>query len=397
MRISLSNLSLIMAQRLLVLLAALVLAQGSIAQSDVSFEWVTVGNPGNPNDPLTGVWTGEETTPTRGAVPYVYSISKYETTIGQYTAFLNAVAKSDPHGLYNPDLGKLEMIRGIFRSGTGGNYVYYVKNASGGLTSSNLPITFVTYLNVVRFVNWLHNGQGNGSTETGAYTISEGQITRASSSGGVLTVTTAQPHILNVGDWVSVSSAGSPQSYFDGNFVVTARTDTTFSYLSGGEDYPEQERAGSMTGVSATHKQDARYWIPTENEWYKAAYYDPSPEGPAVHYWKFPWRSDQYNGDRPANFFNGTYTVSGRPKIDRYFTYLTDVRDFSATPSYYGTLNQAGNVEEWTEGDVFSRGPHFRGGHWDAPSANHSLSFMASFSFPLFLVWITGLAFALPL
>ena len=27
-----------------------------------------------------------------------------------------------------------------------------------------------------------------------------------------------------------------------------------------------------MTGVSATHKQDARYWIPTENESYKAAY-----------------------------------------------------------------------------------------------------------------------------
>ena len=76
------------------------------------------------------------------------------------------------------------MIRGIFRSGTGGNYVYYVKNASGGLTSSNLPITFVTYLNVVRFVNWLHNGQGNGSTETGAYTISEGQITRASTRAG---------------------------------------------------------------------------------------------------------------------------------------------------------------------------------------------------------------------
>ena len=238
MRIGLSNLSLIMAPRLLVLLAALVLAQGSIAQSDVSFEWVTVGDPGNPNDPLTGVWTGGETPPTRGAVPYVYSISKYETTIGQYTAFLNAVAKSDPHGLYNPDLGELDMIRGISRSRNGWKLCLLCKERfrSGGLTSANLPITFVTYPDAVRFVNWLHNGQGNGSTETGAYTISEGQITRASSSGGVLTVTTAQPHILNVGDWVSVSSAGSPQSYFDGNFVVTARTDTTFSYRSGGGD-----------------------------------------------------------------------------------------------------------------------------------------------------------------
>lgn len=108
-----------------------------------------------------------------------------------------------------------------------------------------------------------------------------------------------------------------------------------------------------MTGVSATHKQDARYWIPTENEWYKAAYYDPSPEGPADDYWRFPWRSDPLEG-RPANFYNGTYTVTGRPNIDPYYTYLTDVGAFSGTPSYYGTLNQAGNVEEWTEGDVFS-------------------------------------------
>ena len=56
------------------------------------------------------------TPPPRGAVPYVYSISKYETRIGQYTAFLNAVAKSDPHGLYHPDLGELEQIWGVATS-----------------------------------------------------------------------------------------------------------------------------------------------------------------------------------------------------------------------------------------------------------------------------------------
>jgi hypothetical protein len=101
------------ASKLPVLVFALALAQASIAQSQISFEWVTIGDPGNQNDPLTDVPTGGVTPPPRGAVPYVYSISKYETTIGQYTAFLNAVAKSDPHGLYHPDLGKLEQIRGV--------------------------------------------------------------------------------------------------------------------------------------------------------------------------------------------------------------------------------------------------------------------------------------------
>jgi formylglycine-generating enzyme required for sulfatase activity len=324
----------IVASKLLVLVLALALAQASIAQSNISFEWVTVGDPGNPNDPLTGI-SSDVPPPSRGAVPYVYSISKYETTIGQYAAFLNAVAKSDPHGLYNPDLGNRDSIRGVSRTGTDGNYVYYVKNVSSvlsGLTSANLPITYITYPNAVRFVNWLHNGQGNGSTETGAYTISEGQITRASRTGGVVTLTTAQPHSLGVGDQVTVSSFG-PQLFVAGTFLVTARTDTTFSYLVAREDFPEQEFAGSMTGISATHRQDARYWIPTENEWYKAAYYDPSPQGPADHYWLYPWRSDEVNG-RPANFYNGTFTVTNRPNLSLSYTYLTDVRGFSASPEW---------------------------------------------------------------
>ena len=154
----------IMASRLLILVFALALAQSSIAESGVSFEWVTVGDPGNPNDPLTGVTS--QTPPVRGAVPYLYSISKYETTIGQYTAFLNAVAKSDPErafSLYNEDLGHYDTIRGIARISVDGTDVYYVKNGPrGGGTSAYLPITYISYLDAVRFANWLHNDQGDG-------------------------------------------------------------------------------------------------------------------------------------------------------------------------------------------------------------------------------------------
>jgi hypothetical protein len=109
--------------KLLVLVPALALALANITQAQISFEWVTVGDPGNPNDPLTG-FANDGNIPTRGAVPYVYSISKYETTIGQYTVFLNAVAKSDPHGLYKEVWGTRDAIRGISRVGTDGNYVY---------------------------------------------------------------------------------------------------------------------------------------------------------------------------------------------------------------------------------------------------------------------------------
>jgi formylglycine-generating enzyme required for sulfatase activity len=353
----------------LALLLTLALAQSSIAHSEISFEWVTVGDPGNPNDPLTAVTTGGQTPPVRGAVPYVYSISKYETTIGQYTAFLNAVAKSNPErafSLWTPDL-QGDRIRGIARVTKGGKDVYHVKTLSfnlGDRTSAYLPITCVSYLDAVRFANWLHNGQGEGSTETGAYTISEGQITRASRSGGVVTLITAEPHSLNVGDWVQLSSIDG--SFYYGSAIVTARTDTTFSYFSGvGDDLPEQELPGSMIGVSA-RKSDARYWVPSENEWYKAAYYDPSPEGPADDYWRYPWRSDS-TASGHGNYYVVRYMATLRPELELYYTYVMDVRAFGAA-SYYGTVSQAGNVEEWTEGDLFSGGPHTRGGWWQKSS-----------------------------
>ena len=147
-----------------------------------------------------------------------------------------------------------------------------------------------------------------------------------------------------------------------GSGIVTARTDTTFSFSGVGDDSPEQELQGQMIGVSA-RKSDARYWVPSENEWYKAAYYDPSPEGPADDYWGFPWRSDTTDGGY-GNYYVVRYSATSRPEFEfQYYTYVMDVRAFGAL-GYYGVASQAGNVEEWTEGDVFSGGPHTRGGWW---------------------------------
>ena len=60
----------------------------------VDIQTVPVGNPGN-----SGEWSGQSYGgwgPDRvcGAVDYSYAIGKYEVTSGQYTAFLNAVAKA---------------------------------------------------------------------------------------------------------------------------------------------------------------------------------------------------------------------------------------------------------------------------------------------------------------
>ena len=47
----------------------------------------------------------------------------------------------------------------ITRSGSPGSYAY-------GFASE--PVNYVSFHDALRFVNWLHNGQGRGDTEAGA-------------------------------------------------------------------------------------------------------------------------------------------------------------------------------------------------------------------------------------
>ena len=71
----------------------------------VTIDMVTVGNPGNAPDTEVMTCCGSSTGTTGyGSVGYRYRIGKYEVTAGQYTEFLNAVAKADPNGLYNTEM-----------------------------------------------------------------------------------------------------------------------------------------------------------------------------------------------------------------------------------------------------------------------------------------------------
>ncbi len=96
-----------------------------------------------------------------GSVAYGYHVGLQEITVSQYAEFLNA--KWDdiadlPNTLY-------------LRLGE-----QYTLDAEGTFTPregfENEPVFLSDPLNAARFVNWLHNGQGEGDTETGAYSIS---------------------------------------------------------------------------------------------------------------------------------------------------------------------------------------------------------------------------------
>ena len=131
------------------------------------------------------------------------------------------------------------------------------------------------------------------------------------------------------------------------------------------------------SGLSETRSVGAHFFIPTANEWYKAAYHDPRTEaegGPPGDdlYWLYPTASDSAPtvaeantigdisnpGVNVANYDNGA-VWNGQ---DGNVTTVGSAGPLSE--SFYGTSDQGGNVWEWNETLVsaFSRG--LRGGSW---------------------------------
>ena len=127
-----------------------------LAHAGVNIETVYVGDAGNPND------SGNTNEPnTYGGVSYGYHVGTYEVTNTQYTDFLNAVAATDPHGLYNTNMATYTH-GGITRSGSSGSYSYAVRSGRG-----NRPVNLVSFWDAARFANWLTTGD----TETGVYVL----------------------------------------------------------------------------------------------------------------------------------------------------------------------------------------------------------------------------------
>ena len=239
---------------------------------------VRVGNPNNPKDPGTGF----------GSVANEFSISTYETTVGEYVTFLNTVATNLDapdyiQALYQKDMAKVAQKTGalIIRTENAGVYVYAAStDPVAGFpekSRADLPVAFVNWFAAARYANWMSNGgTADASTETGAYNLN-----------------------------------------------------------------------GAMTGVFL--KQDgARYWLPSEDDWYKAAYYDPTKNGTGG-YWTYATQSDtlpnydtigtnsaNYNDERPSN------------------NKLTPVGTYVNSTSYYGTYDMTGNQWEWNDGIVLA-------------------------------------------
>lgn len=255
----------------------------------VEMEWVVVANAHNGSD-STGY----------GTVNYTYRIGRYEVSNEQYARFLNAV---DPSGantraLYNPQMATSAR-GGITNDSTQSDGFHYVVKANMSLK----PVNFVSFWDSARFANWLHNGQGNASTETGAY------------------------------DLTSTSPANSSVSRMPG----------------------------------------AVFFIPSEDEWYKAAYYEAS--SPPI-YWAYPIRSDTPPTIARCNSIGSITNDSAHTANYAFGAVWKGVvgnvtscgSGGPGSATFYGAMDMAGNVYEWNEGIIDADLRCIRGGGWHSAS-----------------------------
>ena len=150
---------------------------------------------------------------------------------------------------------------------------------------------------------------------------------------------------------------------------------------NGGLDYSDTETgAYTLTGYDtvSARNPNADYFLPSENEWYKAAYYDPTKDGTGG-YWLYPNRTSTatlLHYGAPFDQYSLCFLPATGPGA-------SDVCDEDISPeasSYYGTYNQAGSVWEWNElatgGNSGSR-PRRSGGSWGNNEARIAASVRA--------------------
>jgi formylglycine-generating enzyme required for sulfatase activity len=128
--------------------------------------------------------------------------------------------------------------------------------------------------------------------------------------------------------------------------------------------------AWQLGGENLYRHKDAQYFLPSEDEWYKAAYYNPG----GANYFDYPTGSDT----APTRVASGTN--AGTAVYNNATNAPAEV-NLAGGLSPYGTMGQGGNVWEWNEtafdgtNNSGSEKRVFRGGYWSSAASELQSSY----------------------
>jgi formylglycine-generating enzyme len=141
--------------------------------------------------------------------------------------------------------------------------------------------------------------------------------------------------------------------------VTFARACRFVNWLENGQPTGAQGAGTTETGSytitpeglannTITRNPGSTWVIPTDNEWYKAAYH--KNDGVTNHYYLYPTSSDEAPGRDLADPLgnNANYAGPGPFPIDNGH-YYTVAGEFQNSASPYGTFDQGGNLDEFNE------------------------------------------------
>jgi formylglycine-generating enzyme required for sulfatase activity len=225
-----------------------------------------------------------------------------------------------------------------------------------------------------------------------AYRIGKYEVTNAQYAEFLNAKAAADPLALYDTNMDSSPQGGIARSGTSGSFAYTAKSGfankpVTFvsffdavrfaNWLNNGQGNADTETgAYTLLGGSSIpnnfstvgRNAGASIFLPSESEWYKAAYYD----GIAASYFDYPAGSNAAMAcaapGATANTANCENAASG----------LTDVGAYTGSASPWGTFDQGGNVVEWNEQIVSSSIRGARGGTWE-PASHGPVDLSATF------------------